>query len=615
MPRGTPNPHQPATTPVPPRSWKPKKTREYPQFQEVDWPTRSQYLKRLTALRTERSSWIDHWRQLSLHVLPRRSRFVSSDKDRGFRKDKFIINSTATKDLRTLAAGMMSGCSSPARPWFKLTTVDEDLAQHGPVKDWLEREEDGIRRTFEQSNFYVALQTQYENLALFGTDATVMEEDPEDVVRCYVQPIGAYMLAQGGRCQVDTIYREISLTVGQIVKRFGLENVSNFVYWNYQKGNYDFWVYCIQVIEPNARIDNVRFESKYKKFRTAWFELGAFSGSTGYDSSDSGYSGEPLNFLMEGGYDEFPALCPRWQVTGMEDIYGESPMMDCLGDVKSLQTYERQKARLIAKIVDPPMKGPSSLKAGRANTLPGDITYVDSGANGQTFEPSQTFHPGALEAVNDAIEKHVQRIHASTYSDVWLMIQEIDAGKMTATEVAERKEEKMLQLGPIVERMNGELLAPAVERVFQVRMKRGLVSPPPPELRGEPLQVKFVSIMAQAQRAIGVQSLQSTVSFTQSIAQMRPDVTDNLDVDSMVEEYGDLVGLKPSLLVPQDQVAQLRQQRAQQQQQQQQLAMAEQGSKAAKNLAGADTTGDNGLTRLLQGLGPAVAPTGAGGTP
>lgn len=582
-------------------------------FQKVDWPTRSQYLKRLTQLRIERSTWITHWEDLSWHVRPRQSRFTSTDKNIGYRKDKLIINSRATKDLRTLVAGMMAGFSNPAQPWFKLKTHDSQLTDVASVKDWLQEVEKILLATFAKSNFYEALLIVYEMLGLYGTAAGVMEEDFKDVLRMYVQPIGAFMLAQSGACRVDSLYREISLTTGQLVSRFGLENCSNFVQWNWRKGNYDLWVYIIHVLEPNRAVDNVRWEAKFKKIRSAWFELGAYAGTTGYDTTDSGYTGEPLNFLMEGGFDEMPAICPRWQLAGMEDIYGESPYMDGLGDIRQLQSYERTHAKLLAKLADPPMKGPASMKNGRPSISPGDFTAVDDSAKGATFEPAMTIDPRGLEFCERAIQRIEQRIDAISFADLWLMLQQLDdqghSQQRTATEIAERKEEKLLMLGPVAIRLHNELFGPAIDRAFAIHLRNGLLPPPPAELQGVDLQVEYISPLAQAQKILGVEPLQSTVSFATALAQLRPDAVDNLNVDGMVENFADAVGLKPTLILSADEVAQVRQQRAQQQEQARQAQLAEQAGGAAKSLAGADLSGDNGLSRLLGSIGQ--APGGA----
>ena len=98
----------------------------------------SEYQNIRAQLENERSTFLSHWRECANYILPRRSRFYTTDVNRGDRRNQNIIDSTATLAARTLQSGMMSGLTSPARPWFRLTTPDPGLAEFGAVKGWLD---------------------------------------------------------------------------------------------------------------------------------------------------------------------------------------------------------------------------------------------------------------------------------------------------------------------------------------------------------------------------------------------------------------------------------------------------------------------------------------------
>ena len=153
---------------------------------------------------------------------------------------------------------------------------------------------------------------------------------------------------------------------------------------------------------------------------------------------------------------------------------------------------------------------------------------------------------------------------------------------MTATEVAERHEEKLLMLGPVLERLHNELLDPLIEITFERLLKAGVLPPPPEELIGVNLEVEFVSILAQAQRAIGANSTDRFVGNLGAMAQIKPDVLDKFDADRWVDNYADQIGVDPELIVGNEQVALIRQSRAEQQQA---AAAAEQAAKAAETAA------------------------------
>ena len=300
-------------------------------------------------------------------------------------------------------------------------------------------------------------------------------------------------------------------------------------------------------------------------------------------------------------------MAPRWAVTG-EDAYGSSPGMDALGDTKALQLLERRKAQAVDKIVNPPMRAPSSLLNGRASLLPGDVTYVDVVQGGQQFAPVLEVPPLAVQVLGQEIARHEGRINAAFYADLWLMLSDA-GGQMTAREVAERHEEKMLQLGPVLERLQDELLDPLIDRAFALLGRTGQLPLAPEELQGQDLRVEYVSVLAQAQKLLGTASVERLASFAGNLAAAKPEVLDKLNADRLLEEYAAMLGTKPDLLLTSEEVEAKRARRAQAaaMQQQQQAALAT--VQGARTLAQTDMAGDSALTRLLGAMGGAV-PTG-----
>lgn len=553
---------------------------------------RARYQRRFGALKNERSTWIDHWRDLSDFILPRRGRFLLNDRNRGTKRNDKIINNTATVAARTLASGMMSGITSPARPWFRLITPDPDLSQSADVKSWLRVVEERMRIVFARSNLYNGLAGGvYPDLGVFGTSVMIVEEDVEDVIRCYSLPVGSYCLGASSRGQVDTLYREVQMTTAQVVEKFGLATSSLKVREAYERGDMDIPVDIIHVVEPNRDWKPGMADRQGKRFASCWYEQGA-DGDT---------------FLRESGYNTFPAMCPRWSVTG-EDAYGSSPAMDALGDIKAIQQLERRKASIVDKTVNPPMVGPSSLK--RASLLPGDFNAMD--ATGQRFEPAVVMPPQALGAIEAMLREHENRVNSTLFADLMLMLSQSDRTQITAREVDERHEEKMLQLGPVMERLGDELLDPIIDRTFDIMMAAKLLPPPPKELEGVELRVEYISVMAQAQKMLSVSGIERGVGFVGNLAAAKPEALDKLNVDKIIDEYFDSLGVKPDLVNTQDMVDQARAGRAQQQQaamQQQQMLAAAQG---AKTLSEADTSGPNALTQMISSLTGGV-PGGNGG--
>lgn len=549
----------------------------------------------------ERASFLPTWRECGDFILPRRPRFNTTDANRGNRRNQNIIDSTATLSARTLRSGMMSGVTSPARPWFRLTTPDPALSEFAPVKEWLYYVSQRMSTIFLKSNIYNVLPIVYGDIGVFGTGAMLLEEDFEDVVRFYPFAIGSYMLANNDKLQVNVFFRDYRMTVRQLVMRFGQKNpktgaadwsnISTAVKGLWDNSQYESWIDVRHVIQPNQDFDPKKLDSKFKKFSSTTYE----AGSTGPGVSTSDLDGK---LLREKGYDYFPVLCPRWEVTG-EDVYGTScPGVDAIGDIKQLQLGEKREMQAIEKMVNPPMIAPSSMRTQKTSILPGDITYSDEREGQKGFRPAHEVRISIAELGQKQSEAR-DRIRRCFFEDLFLMLSESDRRQITAREIEERHEEKLLALGPVLEQLNQDLLDPLIDNTFNIMLRQNLVPKPPKELHGVDLKVEYLSIMAQAQKLIGIESVERFASFAQGVVQVDPQAADKIDRDQMLEVYGEMTSLPPGIIRTDDQVQQIRDQRQKQQADQQRMQMAQQGAQTAQTLSQTDTGGDNALTRLL----------------
>ena len=546
-----------------------------------DSPKRDKLLNRLTELNQERSSWMSHWEEISRVLLPRSGRFFTSDRNRGEKRHNDIYDNTGTRALRVLGAGMMSGATSPARPWFRLATSDPELNAFHPVKLWLADTTALMQRVFQKSNTYRALHSMYEELAAFGTAATVVTPNYDTVIHGYSMTCGEYAIATNFEGRVDTLYREFERTVGEIVKEFGYENCSATVKRLYDTGALGTWVALVHAIEPRKDRDIRKKDNKNMPWRSVYFEKAS----------------QENECLRESGFLEFPALCPRWSVSG-GDIYGNSPGMEALGDVRQLQHEQFRKAQGIDYMVRPPLQVPMSLKNSEVNILPGGVSYVDPANPTGGIKSAFDVRIDLGHLLAD-IQDVRERVRSAFYADLFLMLANATDTRMTATEVAERHEEKLLMLGPVLERLHNELLDPLIEITFSNLLRAGVLPPPPEDLNGVELNVEFISMLAQAQRAVGANSVDRFVGNLGAVAQFKPEVLDKFDSDTWADQYADMLGLDPHLIVPGEQVALIRQERAKQAAAAQQAALAEQQSKAVKNLAQSPTGGDTALTSAI----------------
>lgn len=543
---------------------------------------RCRYLSRWGSLDQEFSEWRTHYMRLSENVLPRTGKFFIPNQQSPASFNK-IYDSTGTRALNTLSAGLMAGMTSPARPWFRLSTPDPELMKYAPVKLWLNDVTRLMQGVFSRSNTYRSLHSMYEELGLYGTAASIIADDFENVIHHFTLTAGEYRLACDNKGNVNTLYREFQKTVANLVSEYGKEKCSIAVRNMYDSGNLDTWVTVVHVIEPRVDRDYSKRDNMNMPWRSVYFEKG---------------QDNPELYLRESGFKNFRVLAPRWATSGGA-IYGTSPGMEALGDILQLQHQQYRKAQAIDYMVRPPLAAPTAAKNNQMDTLPGGISYYDAasphGGIKSAFEVNLR-----LDYLLSDIQDVRQRIDATFYKDLFLMLANSTNPQMTATEVAERHEEKLLMLGPVLERQLNELLDPKIEITFARMLESGMVPPPPQELQGVMLQVEFVSMLAQAQRAIGVNSIDRFVVNLGQIATFKPDVLDKFNSDHWVEAYADATGVDPNLIVADEQVAIIRQDRAKQQQAMQTAAAMQGAADSANKLANAPTDNSNALTDLMR---------------
>lgn len=554
--------------------------------------TRKQrYQKLFAQLKNERSSFEGVWNDLSQFIRPNRYRRTTEDVNRGDRKWKKIIDATGTFSARTLASGMMAGVSSPARPWFRLTTPDPGMSEFGPVKQWLDDVRELMVAVLLRSNIYNKLPVMYGDMGTFATGAIALMEDDDAIIRAYDFPLGSYYIANDDQMRVRVFARELRMTVRQVVRKFGRIGLNGQPDWSrfstmvrnaWERGNYEQWVDICHVVDPNMGYDPERIASQYKPFLGCYYEKG----------------GEGDRLLEERGFDEFPILSPRWEVGG-EDAYGtDCPGMTALGDVMTLQHGEKRGAQGLDKLVNPPLVGPSGLRNAAPTSLPGGITYYDLRDGMQGFQPlyQVDIRLDLLENRQEAVRNRIRRAY---YEDLFLMLEQLEKSDVTATEILERKQEKLLVLGPMLEQLNQDALDPMIDRVFGAMSRRGMIPPPPQELEGVPLKVEYVSIMAQAQKETGLASLERFSGFATNLAQFDPAALDKIDRDQLIDEYAEMTGVPPRVVVPDEQVAEIRKARAQAQQAAQAAEAAKALAPAAKQLSETNIDQPSALSALM----------------
>jgi hypothetical protein len=536
--------------------------------------------ERMKSLETDFNLWKAQFKELKDYIGPERGRFDDQTKpNSGEEVHSKIINNTAGRALYTLASGIYSGLTNPAMNWYKLSIQDKELSEYYIVKEWLEACRRVMNGMLQKSNFYTTAFSTYTELGLFGTGCVLAQPDYKTFIRFYPFTMGQYYLATDQNLRVDSFYRNYKMNNYQLLRMFGAENVTDTVTTQYEKGETEGWHKIVHLIEPND--DRIPIPTK-KAYRSIYYQA----------------DGDAQKILRIGGYSEFPIMAPRWDVVA-ENSYGNSPGMAILGDVKMLQKMEDKKLRMIDKQVDPPLNAPATMKKKAITSVPGTVNFMDKNEDTQMLRP--TFMVGGSTAeIQNSIGLVIQEIREGLFYDLFRMISNTnDSPQKTAYEISKRHEEKLAQLGPVIERIQPEFLDKVIDRTFQIGMDRGLFPEVPEELEGMDVKIEYISILHQAQKMVQTTSIEQTVSFVGNMAGILPEALDKIDVDETIDQYADMVGVNPKIIHSKDEVKKKRDARAQQQQQQQMGEGMMQAAQGAQILSDTDTGENNALTQLM----------------
>lgn len=506
-----------------------------PAYSAVPVTPKQRHRLRVAELDQEyQSDWRNHHEELVEFLAPRAGRFeVATDTNKGQRVFSHLLNMRATEAIQVGVSGLLAGTSSPSRPWFSLGLRDKKLAKFGPVREWLYDVRELMLAVFARSNTYGGFSHCYDQVLSFGTAVDLVFPDFENVVLHSPESVGAYRLATSHDGKVQTMARRFSLTVAQMVERFGLERCSQTVKNAWDNGRLNQRHTVVHLIEPRSHFKTGRAARNDQMKIGSWY----------WEESQQGKE----DYLLETGMRRMRVLAPRWRVYP-GDSYGEGPGMWALGHVKALQHKTLRKGEAIDYQTKPPLTAPASMQGMELDLLPGGISYhtgLSSDGIKEMFQARVN-----LADLSADILKDEQMIDALFFRDLFMLVTNSERA-MTAYEVAKRYEEKLLVLGPVLDRLHSELHAPMIDMAFEDLLAAGALPPIPEELEGVELSVEFISPLAQAQKLVGMQAIERLLGLTFQIAAGgKADALDVIDTDVVLEDAVEVLGTNPKYLVP-----------------------------------------------------------------
>jgi hypothetical protein len=540
-------------------------------------------------LKQERTTWEPYWLEAQEYVAPQRGRSLRSggktETNNGYKDTSRRLSGVASRALGVLASGMQSGLTSKARQWFLLGHPDPELNRYHPVREWYGMVQEVLEGVFRRSNIYTAFLHTYNEMAAFGQGAMAIYSHPDKTLFCRPHTVGTYYMSSDMTGEIDTFFYTEWLTATQLVEEYGKDVLPDVVTNAYNTGRY------------TDRFEVVHGFLKHPE--RYGIQLGEVHSVASVHFLASAHNDD--KFLRKSGYKTWPVMTPRWDVID-QDVYGWSPTRDVIDDVKMVMAMERDAMKGTAKAANPPWRIPPELDRRGLDTRPGALNPVSSMSE-HAVAPLFTQMPN-LQQLQYKIDSVKQDIKDGYYNSLFLALLSQDNPQMTAREVAERHEEKLLMLGPVLERIHMELLDPAIDRAFAIAWDAGLIPPPPAELEGEPTQVEYVSILSQAQKAVGVNRIEQSVGFLGSVSQIYPEARHLLNVERTVREYSTMIGAPAVIFKSADEYAKAVQAEKQDMQNAQNAAMGEQVAQSVKALG--DTDPANVQALLSGGTGGLV---------
>jgi len=517
----------------------------------------SELKNNLSRLMEKRSTWESHWQEIADLMLPRKAE-ITKERARGDKRSTQIFDATGIHSLELLAASLHGMLTSSANRWFSLRYKEAVLNENDEAREWLEDSIDKMYLAFARSNFQQEIFENYHDLIAFGTSCLMVEEDEDDIIRFSARHIKEIYIEENKKGLIDNVYRKFKLTADQAIQKFGAENLSKEINSIYKSHPYDEVEIC-HIVRPRFNYDSSKKDKQNMKFQSIYFE----------HSTD--------HIISVGGFNENVYVVSRYLKSSTE-IYGRSPAMNALPDVKVLNKMVEHGLKAAAKQIDPPLLVPDDSMLAPVRMTPGSLNYYRSGSRDR-IEPlnigqNTTLTLNAENARREAIARmfHVDQLQIQSNRT------------MTATEVLQRNEEKMRILGPVMGRIQSELLEPMINRVFSIMLRNRLFREAPEILANQEIDIEYVSPMALAQKGQELQNIMRGLEIFGSISQMAP-VQDYLDENGLVKQIVQTLGLPARMIKSDKQVEAIRMERqeAQQQQMQMQQQMAE--SEMAKNAA------------------------------
>lgn len=485
-------------------------------------------LKRSEILKNKRSNFESRWQEICELVMPRKANFTAK-RQPGALNNQYQYDTTASYCADLLASSLHGFLTNPASNWFNLRfdSLPDELKDNSELRDWLAENTETMRTEFNRPSacFSTNIHETYIDLVTLGTAALYVGwNDKEDSLLFQSRYMGEIYVDENAAGQVDTIFREFSWNLRKIIEKWGRDCLPEDLKDNAHNPAYlekEFTI--LHAIFPNHVYNRDKMQLPSNRPVSSVFILK-----------------EPKHLIAKDGYFEQALFVPRWLKVS-DEIYGRSQAMSCLPDIKMLQ--EMMKETLTAAQL---ANYPTTLIKDDDEFFPtmikphGFIKYRNT--------PPQPYNANVQPRIGiDFMNEIRGRIRTAFFIDIMMTSEGMN---MTATEVMERVQEKMRALGPILGRLQSELLGPMITRGFGLLQRRGKLKPLPDITLKDGRQfvdlnvsIEYLSPLAMAQKQITAQNMAQAVEMSTPFFNLNPGSTVKVDCDKAIDKIFKVFGV------------------------------------------------------------------------
>lgn len=507
-------------------------------------------------LKLYKSNWEAHWKELARYFLPEKDN-VWGGQVPGEKKGNYLFDSTGRRSSERLASALHGMLTNPSVQWFSFSTGDSKIDNTLENAKWLQDAARAVNSILNNSNFQSEIHEVYLDLCSLHTSHLRVEEDDIEIVKFQSRPIYECSISENYRGVIDTVHYEYMRTLDQLFDEFRDTLPQELIELRQRDPLKEYTI--IHAIEPSDRMPE-KLRHPMMPFTSVHILK------------------EEFVILKVAGFEENPCIISRfYKLSG--EMYGRGPAMYALPDVKTANQMMKVWLEGAQLAINPPLQVPDEGVLLPVRFTPGGTNYYRADSKDR-IEPIIT---GANPQIGNQI---IELIHANIQKAFYIdQLHLVESDRMTATEVMQRRDEQLRSLSPILGRLMYELHAPIILRVFGIATRRGLIQPPPAELRSNKLEIKFVSQLARAQESVEGDAAVRALQTVMGLAQADPTIMDVLDLDATAKFIYKSYGSPLHLLRKDKDTKDIRAKREQAQAQAQQAELDQMNSQSSKNMA------------------------------